>query len=238
MNRPGRFIMIDGIAGSGKSTILRAIQTWAEICQYRIFRLSDWTDLAPPRFEDIENYDVYFTYEPTRTWIGRAIRYELSRENDPYGGEELAHAFALDRQILYRRLIIPALQAGKTIIQDRGISSSLVYQPIMPSSISLESLLNLPGNKLALQHAPTALILTKLPAEEAYKRTLSRQDDSKGVFGQLAFLQQVEIRFHEPWLKQIFTSHGSKIFALDTNRSFEETQRDAQQLIDHIFTTC
>lgn len=235
---PGRFIIVDGITGSGKSTLLRAVQNWAELCHHRVFRLNEWTDVTPPRFEDIEPYDVYFTYEPTRSWVGRAIRYELSREDEPYGGEELAHAFALDRQIMYRRLIIPALKAGKTVIQDRGVSTSLVYQPVMPESLPLEAILNLPGNKLALAHAPNALILTKLPAEEAVKRIHLRSDDSKGVFGQLEFLQRLEKRFEEPWLKQLFESNGSRVFELDTSGPLEETNLRAQQLIDHILSTC
>ncbi len=230
--------MVDGIAGSGKSTLLRAVQNWSELCHHRVFRLSEWTDVTPPRFQDINEYDVYFTYEPTRTWIGRAIRYELSQKEEPYGGEELAHAFALDRQIMYRRLIIPALQAGKTVIQDRGISTSLVYQPIMPGGLPLEQIMNLPGNKLALAHAPNALILTKLPAEEAVKRIETRDDDPKGVFGQLTFLKQLQTRFEEPWLKHLFESNGSRVFELDTSGPLEETNLNAQQLVDHILSTC
>lgn len=238
MHTKGRFIIVDGITGSGKSTLLRAVQAWAEACHHRIFRLGEWTDVAPPRFEDIAGYDVYFTYEPTRTWIGRAIRYELSREDEPYGGEELAHAFSLDRQIMYRRLIIPALAAGKTIIQDRGVSTSLVYQPIMPSSVPLETVMQFPGNRLALEFAPNALVLTKLPAEAAVKRIRERDDDSKGVFDQLEFLKKLEQRFEEPWLKELFEQRGTVVYDLDTSGPLDDTNLKAQQLIDHILARC
>src|SRR3989338_8139521 len=234
MERKGRFIMVDGILGSGKSTILKTIHEWAQSCQHKTFRLQDWTQAQPPRFEDIAEFDVYFTYEPTRTWVGGAIRYELSQEKQPYGGEELAHAFALDRQIMYRRLIIPALNAGKTIIQDRGVSTSLVYQPIMQDARSLEIIMALPGNKLALEYAPNDLILTKLSAEESFKRILSRNEESKGVFGQLAFLKQLEQRFEEPWLKNLFESHGTTLNQLDTSGTIEDTTSRAQKLIQQI----
>jgi len=230
--------MVDGITGSGKSTLLRAVETWAESCHHRVFRLSEWTQDVPPRFEDVDGYDTYFTYEPTRTWVGRAIRYELSREDEPYGGEELAHAFALDRQIMYRRLIIPALEAGKTIIQDRGVSASLVYQPIMPQNVPLETVMALPGNKLALEHPPTALVLAKLPAEEALRRIQSRKDDSKGIFGQLEFLKRLETRFEEPWLKELFEQRGTRVIELDTAGTLGETTKRAQQLVDHLLSTC
>lgn len=237
MRPTSKFIMIDGIAGSGKSTIIRAIQTWMESSQQRIWRLSDWTEIEPPRFENISDFDVYFTYEPSRTWIGRAIRYELSREDQPYGGEELAHAFSLDREIMYRRLIIPALKAGKTIVQDRGVSTSLVYQPIMYESLSLEMVMKLPGNKLALEYPPSALILTKLSAQTAYERMNGRQDDSKGVFGQLEFLKKLEQRFAEPWLKELFESRDTIVHELDTSGTPEATCTQAQKLIQQILTT-
>ena len=238
MERPGRFIMVDGMTGSGKSTVINAVQTWAQSCDHTIFSLNDWQQDEPPRFEDIPDYDIYFTYEPTRTWVGRAIRYELSRADEPYGGEELAHAFALDRQIMYRRLIIPALQAGKMIIQDRGVSSSLVYQPVMPDSVPLETVKALPGNALALEHAPDALILTKLSAQIAHTRLQTRAGDSKGVFMNLDFLKKQEERFASTWLKELFEQHGSKLFTLDTSGTMEESRQAATDLIDHILTTC
>ena len=237
MNK-GRFIIVDGITGSGKSTVLRSVDAWAQDCEHRVFRLNDWKEPAPPTFEDIPDYDVYFTYEPTRSWVGAAIRYELSRADLPYGGEELAHAFALDRQMMYKRLIIPALKAGKTIIQDRGVSSSLVYQPIMDRSVPLETIMNLPGNKLALENVPTALILTSISANQAHERIKSRSDESKGVFVELEFLKKQEERYKSKWLRELFTSKGTDIFDLDTSDSLEQTNARAKQLIDHIFTTC
>ncbi|TAL49969.1 hypothetical protein EPN81_04160 [Patescibacteria group bacterium] len=238
MQMKGRFIIVDGITGSGKSTIMYAVTDWAVACGHRIFRLHDWKESAPPRFEDIPDYDVYFTYEPTRSWVGAAIRYELSRADKPYGGEELAHAFALDRELNYRRLILPALEAGKLVIQDRGVSSSIVYQPVMANSVPLETILSLPGNKLALEQAPHALILTKLSAEIAFERIASRSDESKGVFGDLNFLRQQEERFASPWLHELFEERGTSVFELDTSGTLDESHRRATELIDHILTTC
>ena len=110
----GTFIMIDGIAGSGKTTVIQAMFKELVARGLRCFRLQDWKETHPPRFEEIPDFDVYFTSEPTRQWIGAAIREEMSRVDQLYGGEELAHAFALDREIMYRRLIIPAKRAKKS----------------------------------------------------------------------------------------------------------------------------
>lgn len=238
MQKKTKFIMVDGLTGSGKSTVIKAVQAWAVECGHRMFRLHEWTESRPPAFEDVANFDVYFTYEPTRHWVGAAIRYELSREDNPYGGEELAHAFALDREIMYKRLIIPALEAGKTVIQDRGVSSSLVYQPVMKNSVPLETILALPGNALALRHAPDALILTKLPAQTAFERIKAREDESKGVFTDLSFLKLQEERYSSQWLKKLFEDHGTQVFQLDTSMPIEDTQKRAKQLIEQILTTC
>lgn len=218
--------------------MLAAVTDWAVECGHRIWRLQDWQEPVPPRFEDISDYDVYFTFEPTRTWIGSAIRQELSRTDKPYGGEELAHAFALDRELNYRRLIIPALSVGKTVIQDRGVSSSIVYQPVMPNSVPIETILSLPGNRLALEYAPTALVLTKLPAAAAAARIAGRGGESKGVFADVEFLKKQEERFASDWFRKLFEKHGTKVFELDMSGSLEESQRLATELIDHILTTC
>ncbi len=235
--RNGFFIMVDGIAGSGKSTVLRAVQTWASEQNHRVFKLHDWNEVEPPRFEQLPDADLYFTYEPTRSWIGRAIRYELSQTDKPYSGRSLAHAFALDREIMYRRLIIPALEAGKTVIQDRGVCTSLVYQPLMDASLSLEEVQSLPGNQLALQYPPDHLIFTKISAQEACKRIDCREDDSKGVFAQLSFLEKLELRFQEPWLKELFETHRTTLHELDTSGSIHDSITRTQTLINDLLNT-
>lgn len=234
MKTKSLFIIVDGIAGSGKTTVIRTIHehlcTQGKTC----FRLQDWKEERPPTFDEINQFDVYFTYEPTRTWVGRAIRYELSQTNLPYGGEELAHAFALDRQIMYRRLILPALNAGKIVIQDRGVTTSLVYQSIMPNGLSVDEIAKLPGNKLALDHAPNHLILTTIPIEQIIERIADRKDEGKGVFGDIELMRRVDVRFREQWFRELFESHGTQLHTLDTSGTIEESKANAIQLISSL----
>lgn len=232
--------MIDGIAGSGKSTLLRAADSWAKDCGHKVFDMREWTKehADPPTFEEVKDYDVFFTYEPTRQWVGTAIRFELSRTDLPYNGESLAHAFALDREIMYKRLIIPALAAGKTVFQDRGVCTSVVYQPIMPGGISLRRLLKLQGNALALRHPPTALIVTDLNPIIAVERIKKRDEESKGVFADLAFLQRVTRRFRSRWFSLLFHRLGTTVHAFSTDVPMNEMIARARQLIESILKTC
>ncbi len=232
--------MIDGIAGSGKSTIVRSADAWAKRCGHRVFDLQVWMKehKDPPTFSEVAEHDVFFTSEPTRTWVGAAIRFELSRTDEPYSGTSLAHAFSLDREIMYKRLIIPALEAGKTVIQDRGVCTSLVYQPIMPDGMSLRKLMKLPGNALALKYAPDALILTDLDATTAVERLRGRSEESRGVFADLAFLQKVTRRFRSRWFSLLFQHYGSSVHSFDTDIPLPEMLARSEKLLDHLLPTC
>lgn len=232
----GNFIMIDGIAGSGKTTVIKAMYEWVS-SHHRCFRLEDWTKDRPPTFEDAKHADVLFTFEPTRQWIGAAIRQEMSQTEHPYGGEELAHAFALDRELMYRRLILPALEAGKIVVQDRGVSTSLVYQPIMPNGISAKDVANLPGNKLALEHAPNHLILTSVPIEQIAERIRMRpaNQGAAGVFADVEFMRRVDVVYRAPWFREMFESHGTQFHTLDTSGTLEQSEQNAVQLIRELF---
>ncbi|MFH1404744.1 MAG: dTMP kinase [Patescibacteria group bacterium] len=231
----GNFVVVDGIAGAGKSTILNTARRLAQQNGMRIFDLNEWSEQNshPPLFEDIADYDVYFTFEPTRTWVGSSIRHELSRTDDAYGGEELAHAFALDRMIMYKRLIIPARTAGKTIIQDRSVTSSIVYQPIQ-SGLPVETIMALPGNKLALLHAPDHLILIKLDPEIAVQRIYARNDESKGIYEMLDLLTKVHNSFHSEWFYNLMEKHNTTLNIFDTSSDLDSTLKKAEELFNSI----
>ena len=223
-----KFIVFDGIAGSGKTTMIAAVKKWLEHEGARIFDLAEWSQkhADPPTFEDVKDFDVLLTFEPTKQWIGRAIRYEMSQTEQPYSGLALAQAFSLDRLVQYNRLIGPARAAGKIIIQDRSITSSIVYQPIMKDGLSLEELLELPGNKLALEQVPDHLVLTQINVDTLQQRH-QRRDDSKGVFENIAFLKKVQKRFHADWFQKLFTEAGTQIQTINTNIPIKEMKKTA-----------
>ena len=233
----GSYIVIDGITGSGKSTIMEEMRRWTEACGHTIFDFEAWCkeEGRIPHFEELPEMDVIFACEPTKAWIGEAIRGELSHD-EGYSAHELAHAFSLDRHILQRRLILPARNAGKLIIQSRSVSSSLAIQPMMENGPTMEELLDLPGNAFCLDHAPDHLILTHVPPEIVQERLKARDYENKGVFEELDLLKKEEEAYKSKEFAEIFTSRGTKVHQFNANLPLEEVQKNARQLIDSILT--
>jgi len=227
-----RFIVFEGIAGSGKSTIIRATKLWLSNQGYRIFDMKKWIEEhnKPPELSNFKNADVLLTFEPTKQWIGAAIRYEMSQTKNPYSGTELAQAFALDRLIQYKRIILPALKAGKTIIQDRSVGTSIAYQPIMPGGCKLEDLIALSGNALAIANAPDHLIITNINPARIQER-LNRDDDSKGVFENIEFMKKTHERYNSDWFENIFKEQGTQIHQFNTDIPIENMGKNAKNLI-------
>jgi dTMP kinase len=96
------FVTIDGPGGSGKSTVVTLLA-------------EELTDRGLP---------VHVTSQPSPTPLGALIR----EGTDEYSGMALACLVAGDRHQQLAVEIRPALSAGKTVICDRYLPSSLVLQ--------------------------------------------------------------------------------------------------------------
>lgn len=109
--RRGRFIVLEGIDGSGTTTQLdRAVS-----------------------FVQSLGFPAVATQEPSRGPIGRLLREALlGKLTMPDGtrmeGRTMALLFAADRRDHLQREIEPSLAAGTTVISDRYLMSSLAYQ--------------------------------------------------------------------------------------------------------------
>ncbi len=103
----GSFIVFEGGEGAGKTTQMEALVKWLEA----------------------RGEHVVTTREPGGTKIGDRIRDILldpaAAEMDPRAEALL---YAADRAQHVKDVILPALKAGKTVVSDRFIDSSLAYQ--------------------------------------------------------------------------------------------------------------
>lgn len=209
--------MVDGIDGSGKSTILAAWQSHLESLGKKVFSLKQyWKEHhTHPTAVELEPNDAIFSAEPTTVWIGAAIREEMIQNGSNYSSQAIATAFSHDRLVLYNRVLLPLLQSGKIIIQDRGVSTSLCYQPIQDPSLDMDYIASLEGNAFALKHAPDHLIIVDVTVEEAMARVGTRHEKKdNSFFEKNTFLESVRHTYLDPSYQQRFTEHGTKIHIL------------------------
>jgi len=236
----GKFLMVDGLDGAGKGVVIDSLKEYFEKKEMKIFDLREyWKEKNEiPEVSEIMDYDVICSAEPTFSMVGKVIREEIVRDNQrKYSGLSTAHAFSLDREILYKKLLIPAKEAGKIILQERGVITSMVYQPIQLERLNLKDIMNLPGNRLALQNAPDVLIITKVEPSVVIKRLRDRGKKDHAIFENLVFQRSVEERYESEWLKKLFENFKSKVVYLDTNppRTVLDTKENAVKIWqDHI----
>ncbi|MFA6587507.1 MAG: hypothetical protein WCT08_00390 [Patescibacteria group bacterium] len=228
--KKGVFIIVDGLDGSGKGTAVDAYGEWAQKQGLKIFDLREYSKKhhALPEPEELRTYQIILSGEPTYDGIGRAIREEFVKENNrEYSAKATAEAFSLDRLVLYTKVILPALEMGKMVIQERGLTTSICYQPIQ-GNIALKELLKLEGNQFTLKHRPDLLLIVVCPPKTCIQRLqkrLGKQDQA--IFEKLDFLKKADKRFRSPWFADIFRKQGSVVGYLDTNDTVEETKKEA-----------
>lgn len=111
------FIVLEGIEGCGKSTQHRLLVDRLRALACEPDRPS-WAPQSPA--------DVVAEVEPTKSYLGMTIRAMLSGRQPV--GAEFPYLFAADRAWHLDKVILPALKAGKWVVLDRYILSSIAYQ--------------------------------------------------------------------------------------------------------------
>ncbi len=149
-NLTNKFIVIDGLDGSGKTTQIKLLSDYLEAHNIPYVALRD----------------------PGSTILGNSLR-KLLLDNTE---EEIdAHAemlmFSAARRQLFARKIAPALQEGKTVICDRYIGSTLAYQSVNGSTEHsiLSAYLNSVGER-----RPDHYIILRIPLATALNRIKQR----------------------------------------------------------------
>lgn len=229
----GLFIQLDGIDGGGKSTLLNAARAWCDARCKTVFDTVAFSkqEHRPPALEDIGTADVLFTAEPTHAWIGKAIRDELIRTGAPYGARLAAQAFALDRAVQYQRLVTPFLtnRPDRMIIQDRGLVSSLAYQPLQSEiekdavPVTVKWLLSLDGNAVALETPPDAFVFLEVDPAVAQSRLNSRSHKVDNVrFEDPAFQTALAERYTRAETREPFERRGTRFVTINGGGTKDE----------------
>ena len=233
----GLLVVVEGPDGAGKSCALQGLKLWAEQNKRNVFDAREFEkqNHRIPSFTEVKDFDIIINAEPSKAGLGQTIREELIRpkEGRKYSGVSIAQAFAIDREISYKKLIIPALEAGKWIFQERSVITSFVYQPVQ-IHIPMTELMNLPGNRLALKYAPNLIIVCTVEPE--YLAPRMKNDNQ--IFKHLTFLRKVHERYRSEWLQAMFSKTGSKFFFVDTTPpvSKDETIHQVTKEFDRLIT--
>ena len=225
-----KIIVIDAIDGAGKDTLANRILDKLAQGGRRVFDVISYQkehgQLPVLDHADVRKAEFLLVCEPTYV-KHREASYRLRDHLVPGSTttqRELVRMYAEDRSALYQRLVIPFLESGGTIIQVRGLSSSLAYQPAVDPSITLDEVLREPGNQLELKYAPKVLLLLSLPENEAAKRRAARgEKDDPSMFDAGNIQDACRTNYHSPELRRIFTDRGTKIIDIDATGSQYET---------------
>lgn len=101
------FIVIEGIDGSGKTSLVNDLYLW-------LIR---------------EGYDVVRTKEPTNGYFGQRINTHLTNKNSDLTPEQVTKLFFLDRNDHTENFLNPNLaREGRIILCDRYYHSTIAYQ--------------------------------------------------------------------------------------------------------------
>jgi dTMP kinase len=153
MHESLRFIAFEGADGAGKTTQARLLA-------------------AHLRAGGAEVVEVR---EPGGTPAGERVREIVLNGTAPLGGRTEALLFAAARAQLVEDVIAPALERGATVIADRYVGSSLVYQGVV-RGVGVEEVraINDIGTRGLL---PDATVLLTVSAEQAAERRDPGTDD-------------------------------------------------------------
>ncbi len=209
--------MIDGIDGSGKSTIIEAWKKNLTDNGKKIFDLKKYflDNNRYPEMSDWIDCDIIFSAEPTHAGIGKILRDELINTKNNYSATTIAEAHSLDRAILYTKVIIPALKNNKIIVQDRGLSTSLAYQPSQNSELTLSKVANYAGNQIAAQYRPDHLVLMDIDPNLSFDRLTSRFEKvDNAIFEKKDFLIKASKKYNDEEFKNFFENIGTQIHHL------------------------
>lgn len=201
----GRFIVIDGIDGSGKGTEVRLLK------------------------KELKRVPTLFTHEPGGTAKADEIRKVLlqsGRSSTPLADFFL---FWAARASLVGQAILPALLAGRNVISDRFDSSTFAYQIIAEKHPELAKFFNVCRKAVLGKSVPDAYIFLDLPVSVALARR--RKDTKKrDAFDNKPASYHERVR--EGFKK--FKPAGSRVFFVDAGRSPAEVHQEVLGIVKRI----
>lgn len=207
-----RFITFEGGDGTGKTTQLKALESY---------------------FHG-QGRACVSTREPGGTALGGMIRQVLLEVGkQPIASPTELFLYLADRAQHVQEVILPAIDAGKIVLCDRYTDSTLAYQGY-GRGIDLELLRRL--NEIANRGVePDLTLLLDCPAELGLSRTVQRQSDAGTARGREDRFEREKVEFHErvrAGFLAMARAQPARFRIIDAARPVEQVARDIQKIVE------
>ena len=201
-----KFITLEGIEGSGKTSSLKSI-----------------TDLL-----DKKNISYIVTREPGGSSIGKELRAILLDPDTEISPEVELMLMLSDRKDHVEKIILPNLKKGNWVISDRFMDSSIAYQGggrqlDKKLIISLTDYLNLPQ--------PDLTLLFDLPVEISLSRVKARGELDRFEKEELEFHKRIRNTYLE-----LAKNNSNRIKIIDSSKKIESMLNNVKQAIEKLFS--
>ncbi len=203
----GKFIVIEGPDGCGKSTIAKNV--------YELLKK--------------EGEMVILTREPGGTGIGESVRSILLDINEPMSPRTEALLMAASRAQIVDEVIKPSLEKGTHVICDRYVYSSLVYQGI-GRKLGINTIMEI--NQFAMDSVmPDLTLYLELSFEEALIRRGIRDVSDRMEAQSDEFHTSIHNGYDE--IYQMY-KESHNIVRIDASRTEREVTEEAYQIAKKI----
>ena len=201
----GLFIVMEGPDGSGKTTQIHLLEQYLKEA----------------------GYECLITREPGGTVIGEEVReLILNPEYKEMSPVTEMLLYAASRAQLVHEVIGPALEAGRIVISDRFVDSSIVYQGIARNlGISTVAAVNAPGIGI---YRPDGIFFIDLSEAEGIRRKKNQK--------KLDRMEQESIDFHhlvsEGYRKVL--AERPEVIKIDGGKDIDVIQKKIRNHVDEL----
>lgn len=201
----GLFIVMEGPDGSGKTTQINLLEQYLKEA----------------------GYECLITREPGGTVIGEEVReLILNPEYKEMSPVTEMLLYAASRAQLVHEVIGPALEAGRIVISDRFVDSSIVYQGIARNlGISTVAAVNAPGIGI---YRPDGIFFIDLSEAEGIRRKKNQK--------KLDRVEQESIDFHhlvsEGYRKVL--AERPEVIKIDGGKDIDVIQKKIRNHVDEL----
>jgi dTMP kinase len=204
----GKFITVEGIEGTGKSTNIDFLTSLVERKGFAVMR----------------------TREPGGTPMAERIR-QLLLDHDQEELPEIAELllFFAARSLHLRNAIVPALQSGKWVVCDRFTDATRAYQG-SGRGLDSERIEQL-ADWVQEGMEPDLTILLDAPAEIGLQRAADRGEGDRMDSQELSFYRRVRQGY-----LALAERQPARFVVIDANRSLQQVQSSIRQEIDRFIS--